>query len=216
MKTSTHRNVCILFLLFVLGTTPAWAQRSERPLVDGVTVGGGLAFYQGDLDTNPGNNYLKFIGSSRASLFARADRRYGRYTVGLELNYNRLAGERKFAGRPTFSFTNNAVGLDAVGSIDLGVARPGLLRIFAGAGPMLLVSPEFEGFQEGDFSSNEEFRDDGTNVQASFILGLNVQDAVRLGAKVFSNNFVDGFEGLNSSADFLLFVNISYRFDLTN
>ena len=226
MKAAAFCATCLpsLFVLLIAARTPAYAQQERTAdasakgvtrFIDGVTVGGGLAFYQGDLDANPGNNYLKFLGSSRLSLFAGVDRRYAGYALGLELGYDRLAGERQFgAGGSEYGFSNNLISLNAVGSLDLGhwgILSPGLLRPFLGAGPTLMAGPQYEGFSDDP----PGFEGRGTRVRPNLTLGVNVQDAVRLGVRALPTDYVDGFTGRYFPYDQVVFINVSYRFDLT-
>lgn len=217
--STLRRATCLLATLMLLVST-ACAQgepsEEEPGLIDGVTLGGGLAFYMGDLDTNPENNVLKFLGTSNLSLLVGADRRYANgYTLGLELSYDRLAGRRAFGRKPARGFSNNLVSLNAVGSLDVPLFSPGLLRLFLGAGPTLMLNPQYEGFPEGgDVAGDYERR--GTRVRPNLTVGINVQDAVRIGVRSFPTDHLDGFTGVSFPIDQVVFLNVAYRFDLTD
>jgi hypothetical protein len=192
---------------------------SSAGLIDGVTLGGGLVFYQGDLDTNPENNVFKFLGASNLSLLAGIDRRYaGGYTLGLELSYDRLAGKRQFGNSPSvLHFSNNLLSLNAVGSIDTGLFQKGVLRAFLGVGPTLMARPQYKGFSEGDgFTDDASFKNLGTRVRPNLALGINVQDAVRLGVRALPTDYVDGFTGVYFPFDQVVFLSVTYRFDLAD
>ncbi len=206
-----------MLLLAGLLAPSAQAQETGTPFADGITVGGGIGFYLGDLDTNPDNSILKFIGASNLELLAGADRRYGQYGLGLELKYNRLAGYRRFSS-DTLSFTNNALSLDVVGSYDLGLLRPDLFRVFVGVGPTLLFNPTYKGFDEfeEDGDRNIVFKDLGTRVTGNLKFGVAFDDALRIGMMLTPTDFLDGFEGAYAPQDFVAFVNLSYRINLAD
>lgn len=192
------------------------SQQPDKPFIHGVYVGVGLNTYQGDLDSNPNNNILKHLGSANIDVAVGIDKRFGefgQYGIGLTASFDRVTGQNI----RNLEFTNNLVSLEVTGEYELPYIKQGLLRVFAGGGPMLVVSPTYSGFPEQD-APNYEFRELGTRVVGSIVAGVIIVDKVRIGARITTTDFLDGHTGLDRQGpiDMLSFINIGYRFDLTD
>ena len=205
-----RRLVPVFVLLFAWSLGPASVQaQAGRFRVDGVSLGIGLNLYQGDLDANSNSNLIKFVGASNLNALASVDRQFGAFAGALTLQYNRffidLGGVR---GRPEVSMANNLFNLDAEAIYRLNLIRPGLLSVFVGAGPMLLL-PRYYTFPEE--ARGYEAR--GTRLLPTLSAGLIIQHRVRLGTRVAPTDYLEGVS-LSQNRDYLSFINIAYRFRL--
>jgi len=188
-------------------------QQSE-PFIHGVSIGIGLAVYQGDFSRNPNHNLVKYLaGSGALSLRAGVDHRLGRfdqYGVGADLVYNRLSGETTGGS----GFKANSLALDFYGDYELPYIAPGLFRVFVGGGPNFIISPSYQNFPEETEDNN--YNPLGTRVSASLKIGVTILDKFRVGTRIASSDLIDGYKGFdpNGVPDFVSFVNFSYRFDI--
>lgn len=195
----------LIFLLWAAG--PLRAQDVQKqPVIDAAIVGIGLNFYQGDLDQNPNNNLIKFLGLANVNVLGKAERRFGRIGVGLMLTYDRFTGVSR-----TVDFGNNALAASATASYDLSFLRPDLLRVFIGGGAMLLV-PEYYRFAE---DLEQELEDEGMRLVGTIMGGLIIQDRVHLALRWTTSDHLDGVTGSGAGNDFLSFINLGYRFTLS-
>jgi hypothetical protein len=197
---------------------PQAARQESEPFIHGISVGAGLAVYQGDFTRNPEHNPIKYLaGSGKLSVRVGADHRLGRfdqYGLGVDLVYNRISGESSGGA----GFSANTVALDFYGDYELPYIKQGLLRVFLGVGPNFIISPSYDGFPDsntgGRFAENTEKL--GTRVTGSLKVGVTILDKFRIGTRISSSDLVDGYKGFNSNGipDFISFLNFSYRFSL--
>jgi len=186
--------------------------QESDPFIHGVSIGAGIAVYQGDFSRNPEHSIVKYIaGSGKLSLRAGIDRRMGRFDqfgVGADVVYNRLGGETTGGA----GFTANSVAIDFYGDYELPYIRQGLLRVFVGAGPNIIISPSYEGFSSLSEENAEKL---GTRVTGSLKVGVTILDKIRVGTRIASSDLIDGYEGFDPGGpDFISFLNFSYRFNL--
>lgn len=195
----------LVFFLSIFPSQAASAQPAEEPFLDGLTLGAGLSIFQGDVDSNPHNNPITFLGNGGLHLLAELEKELADGAVGLSLTYDRFSGERR-----EIKFSNRAFGLAVTGSYPLPFIKSGFVRLFAGAGP-LVVLPRFDRFQPLE-DVEEKFEEKGPHVVAAFPVGLIVQDRVRIGTRILLSDYVDGYEGYNAlDFDMLTFINLGYR-----
>ena len=197
---------------------PQAARQESEPFIHGISVGAGLAVYQGDLSRNPEHNPIKYLaGNGSLSLRVGADHRLGRfdqYGLGVDLVYNRISGET--TGTPNPSFSANTLALDFYGDYELPYIRQGLFRVFLGVGPNFVFGSSYENFSQLVPGSNVEKLD--SRVTGSLKVGVTILDKFRIGTRISSSDFLDGYEGFdpNGIPDFVSFMSFSYRFDLKN
>lgn len=197
--------ILAFIFLSVFTFQAAYAQPAEEPFLDALTLGAGLSIFQGDVDSNPSNHPITFLGNGGVHLLAELEKELGGGAVGLSLTYDRFSGERK-----EIKFRNRAFGLAATWSYPLPLVEPGFVRLFAGAGPLFLL-PRFDRFQPLE-GSEEKFEEKGPHVVATFPVGLIVQDRVRIGTRILLSDYADGYEGYNAlDFDLLTFINLGYR-----
>lgn len=189
------------------------AQESE-PFIHGVTVGVGIAVYQGDFSRNPEHNFVKYVaGSGKLSLRVGADHRMGQfdqYGVGADVVYNRIAGETTGGA----GFDANTVALDFYFDYELPYIRQGLFRVFVGAGPNFIIAPSYRGFS--GLPADDRTEKLGSRVTGSVKVGVTILDKIRVGTRLASSDMIDGYEGFQEEGgpDFISFLNFSYRFNL--
>ena len=202
------RQAAALVLLFLtLGSSVAHAQSALLRSFDGATLGLGLNIYHGDLDGNPDSDLVKYIGAANLHLLAGVDRRFGVFGAGLDFNYHRLTAR---SGR--VDMANNITSLDFTFSVGIGGAEQGFLRLYAGVAPTLLI-PRYYRFTPGD---QEGYNNLGTRFVTSFPVGIILQERIRVGIRITTTDFLEGYEGTGGSRDYLTFINLGYRFDLNN
>jgi hypothetical protein len=193
------------------------AQPESEPFIHGISVGAGLAVYQGDFSRNPEHNPVKYLaGSGKLSVRVGADHRLGRfdqYGLGADLVYSRIGGETTGGS----GFTANSLALDFYGDYELPYIQQGLFRVFLGVGPNFIISPSYDNFStlsssEGDDSVQKL----GTRVTGSLKVGVTILDKFRIGTRISSSDLIDGYKGFdpNGVPDIISFLNFSYRFDL--
>jgi len=189
-------------------------QESE-PFIHGISLGVGIAVYQGDFSRNPEHNFVKYVaGSGKLSLRAGLDHRLGQFDqfgVGADVVYNRLGGETTGG----VGFTADAVAIDFYGDYELPYIRQGLFRVFVGAGPNIIISPSYENFSQ--LPERDNFEELGTRVTGSLKVGVTILDKLRVGTRIASTDLLDGYKGFNSDdggPDIISFLNLSYRFNL--
>ncbi len=202
--------------LFALTAGSARSQSllGDAPVIDGLTVGGGLALFQGDLDANPSHNPLKLIGSGNVHALIGVDRATGDFRLGLEMVYDRLGGE---LSERTHTFTNNALSLDFVASYNAPFIRDGLLGAYLGIGPTLLINPTYSDYiQEEAQNGDARYKTPGTRVMMSLKAGFDFNDQIRLGVRFLPSDYVDGFAGIDEdfAFDMISTITLGYRFDL--
>lgn len=190
--------------------------QDEGSFIHGISVGVGLAIYQGDFSANPNHNPVKYIaGSGNLSARVGMDHRLGefnQYGLGADLVYNRLAGESPRGN----GFTSNAVALDLYADYELPYISEGLLRLFIGGGPNLIISPSYSGIPGCASGGDECYQPLGTRVTGSLKIGVTILDSFRIGTRIASTNLLDGYKGFqnNDVPDFVSFLNVGYRFDM--
>lgn len=193
---------------------PQAQQQGGESFIHGISVGIGLAVYQGDFSRNPEHNIVKYLaGSGKLSLRAGADHRLGRfeqYGLGADLVYNRISGETTGGS----GFKTNSLALDFYADYELPYVKQGLFRVFLGGGPNFIISPSYDNFpEEGE---NDNFEKLGTRVTGSVKVGVTILDKVRVGTRIASSDLIDGYKGFDPDGvpDIISFLNFSYRFDL--
>lgn len=199
----------------VPGTTSA--QDTEgRFSPDALVMGGGLSIYVGDLDSNPNSHVFKTLGASGLHAMVGAHIDEGKRSFGLELSYDRVSGQFVDLDRGNlFAFSNNVIGLEAVGIYRFSYVQDGFISIFAGVGPVLLLAPSYEGFPE----NQDEFEEKGTRPMLGLKAGIAIQDYIRLGVRFLPTDYLDGYEGVNrqdAPYDLIGFITLGYRLDLSN
>ncbi|PSQ97338.1 MAG: hypothetical protein BRD55_03400 [Bacteroidetes bacterium SW_9_63_38] len=186
------------------------ARQQSEPFVHGISVGAGLAVYQGDFSRNPEHNPIKYLaGSGKLSVQVGADHRLGRFDqfgLGADLVYNRLSGESTGGA----GFSANAVALDFYADYELPYVRQGLFRVFLGVGPNFIISPSYD---FDDLSNSEKL---GTRVTGSLKVGVTILEKFRIGTRISSSDLLDGYEGFRPDGipDFVSFIDFNYRFSL--
>jgi hypothetical protein len=190
-------------------------ERGNEPFIHGVSIGGGLAIYQGDYSLNPDHNVVKYIaGNGKLSLRAGIDHRLGRfdqYGLGADLVYSRLGGESTGG----VGFEMNSLALDFYADYELPYIKEGLFRVFIGGGPNLLISPSYYG---GTPATTEEgsYQPLGTRVVGSLKIGVTIVDVLRVGTRIATTDLLDGYKGFDPDGvpDFVSFLSVNYRFNL--
>lgn len=187
---------------------------TTEPFIHGISLGVGLAIYQGDFSRNPEHNLVKYLaGSGSLSLRAGVDHRMGRfdqYGVGSDLVYNRLSGQTTGGS----GFSANTLALDFYADYELPYIKQGLFRVFVGGGPNFIISPSYDNFpDEGEDNNYERL---GSRVTGSLKLGVTVIDKFRVGTRIASSDLIDGYKGFDPDGvpDIISFLNFSYRIDL--
>lgn len=183
----------------------------DQPFISGIYVGVGLNTYQGDLDSNPNDNLIKHLGAAQLDITLGIDKRFGQFEqFGIEalLSYDRISGQNI----RNLEFTNNLLTLEFTGSYDLPYIKQGLFRVFAGGGPMFVISPTYDGFPDGD----DRFDELGTRVVGAITAGVLITDKVRIAARISTTDFLDGHTGIDEAGpvDLLGVITVGYRFNL--
>jgi len=182
-------------------------------IVQGINVGVGLSAYQGDVSRNPSNNLIKYIGTADLQLRVGGDHRFGvyeQYGLGADLVYARVDGRTS----GDLSFQTNMVSLDLYGDYELPYIQQRPFRVFLSVGPTLTVGSSFEGY---DAVPNTQTK--GTRVFGSATLGVTIFDRLKIGMRAPTTDYFDGylgFGGTDGLPDFLAFVTLNYRFDLSD
>ena len=190
---------CVVFI-FSIGTSLASAQSAETRLVDGYSLGIGLAVYQGDLDRNPDNKPAQFLASGSLHLMAGVDRRLAAGRLGLELHYNRLVGESLVV-----SGRHNVLSLDVTYGRALGRSA---VMLFAGIGPSVVLSRYESQSVSADVLG---MANAGAGFDVTVPIGVVIQDRVRLSTRVALLDRVDGTDPLGGR-DLLTNISVAYRF----
>jgi len=202
------------------------APEDSTPFVHGIYLGFGVSTYHGDIDGNPDQDPIGFLGNATLRLEVAADHRLGTYDqFGIEsrLSFEQVDGAARGWGanpRQPLKFDASLINLDIVGSYELPYIQQGFLRVFAGGGPSLIVNPTYEGFPaESDLANYRDdlFQDLGTRVTASVVAGVTVLDAFRIGVRVLPSDYVDGYAGFQDGSDVpdvVGFISFGHRFDL--
>ena len=204
-------------------------EESSEPFLHGVYLGFGVSTYHGDIDGNPSQDPIGFLGNATLRLTVGADHRLGTYDqfgVETRLSFEQVDGAaRGWGANPDepLKFDASLLNLDIVGSYELPYIRQDFLRVFAGGGPSLIVSPTYEGFPSDaqlDEDQTSIFRRDlGTRITASVVAGVTILDSFRIGVRVLPSDSVDGYEGFQDGSevpDVVGFVSFGHRFDLND
>jgi hypothetical protein len=203
------------------------APEESTPFVHGVYLGFGVGTYHGDIDGNPNEDPIGFLGNATLRLEVGADHRLGTYDqfgIGTRLSFEQLDGAARGWGsnpREPLKFDASLVNLDIVGSYELPYIQQGFMRVFAGGGPSLIVNPTYEGFP-AESNLEEQYqslfkRNLGTRVTASVVAGVTFLDAFRIGVRILPSDYVDGYEGFGGgrdAPDVVGFISFGHRFDL--
>lgn len=190
-------------------------QQSEQGdfFIHGISLGIGLAIYQGDFTRNPNHNIIKYIaGNGHLSAQVGADHRFGRYDqvgVGLDVSYTRIS-EKTTEQR---GFKSNIVAVDAVVDYELPYIKQGLFRFFIGGGPYIILDPSYDNFPEQE--RGERWQQLGTRAIGSVKVGVTILDGFQIGTRIATSDLVDGYKGYNPDGlpDFISFLRLRYRFD---
>jgi hypothetical protein len=196
-------------------------QQQGTKVISNVTLGVGLATYYGDLDANPNNNIVKHIGLSSIGLRAGVDRllgQYDQYGVSARLAYEYASGSTKYG----YGFSASALSLDFLGEYELPIVQPEFVRVFAGGGPMLVIPGEYRAPNTVNCQDLQGTgcvaTDLGTRVRASAVGGVTLLEFIRVGVRVMSDDFFDGYAGFSpddrQSPDITTFIGINYRFGI--
>ncbi|NNE47799.1 MAG: hypothetical protein HKN37_14185 [Rhodothermales bacterium] len=179
---------------------PVQAQTAPGGLIDGYTVGIGLAMYQGDLDRNPGNKPTQFLASGNIQLMAGVDRQLAGGRFGVELHYNRLTAQNNLVAGD-----HNVVSLDLTYGRE--IVSPAVM-IYAGVGPALVLSSYESQSVSADVLG---IANEGAGFDLTIPIGVILQDRVRLSTRVALLDRVDGTDPLGGR-DLLSNISIAYRF----
>lgn len=194
----------------------ASSSATEGPFVHGLVVGVGLTTFHGDVDSDPPDrDIVQRLTSADFNARIGIDRRFGasdQFGAGVHLVYDRISGRQIWG--PTF--TNNMVSLEVTGESEIPYIGQGWIRVFGGGGPTFLVSPSYSNY--GDSQPPSVFRTLGSRVVGTFVVGVTIADRVRIGTRIAPTDFLDGYRGSGSHwpFDLLGFLNIGYRFDLSD
>lgn len=192
---------------------PQQQVQEPEPFIHGVSLGVGIAVYQGDFGRNPEHSIVKYVaGSGKFSFRAGVDHRMGlfdQYGVGADLVYNRIGGETTGGA----GFEANALALDVYVDYELPYIRQKFLRVFVGGGPTFIISPSYKGFSA--LTGTGDTKKLGTRATGSLKVGFTILDKIRIGTRLSISDLIDGYEGFNRiGPDFISFLNFSYRFNL--
>lgn len=189
--------------------------QERQPFVHGLSIGAGLAVYQGDFSRNPNHNVFKYLGTAKPSIELGVDHRFGQFDqfgAGADLIYSHISG----ATSGKIEFQNNILSLDVYGDYELPYVKLGLFRVFAGAGPMLLINPSYQNFPD-DANGDIRWRPDlGTRFVGSAKFGVTIYGSVKIGTRITSTDLLDGYLGFHRDGltDIVSFIKVSHRFDL--
>ena len=204
----TPPPVLLRLLALLSGLLCATALQAQ-PLVDGLTLGGGVAIDQGDLDWNPEDGPVEFLSFGSPSVFAAVDRAFGPVVAEASLQFDRYAIKSELVDLNLFTSS-----LNLTAGIPINVIRPGFFRLYAGVAPML-VAPTYERVDDRVLNGSAyDFEQQGAHVVWTFPVGVVVQDAIRLGFRFIASDDFDSTTGTTDARDFITFVSIGYRFDL--
>lgn len=196
----------LALVAFSLALAPALR---AQPLVDGVTAGLAVSMFQGDVDANPGNGPIEYLSFGEVGAFVGVDRKFGPVIAEAVLHADRFRLENELV-----EMTLGSVGLDLTAGFALNVARPGLLRLFAGVSPTLLM-PSYQRVSDSlDGHSMVTFEEHGTRLQVLFPVGVVIQDVLRVGVRFSPSDALDGWTSTTGAKDRIAFVSLGYRFDL--
>jgi hypothetical protein len=214
--------LCGLTLVLLLWVPKGHAQQSPDPSspnwIDGVTVGIGINTFHGDVDSDDASyTFPRALTTAGLNLRVGIDRRFGpsdQRGIALHLGYDRIYGEGPQGAR----FTNNLITLDVLGEYEIPGVQDDLFRLFAGGGPTLIVNPSYRDLdlvRRGDPTISQRL---GTRVVGTLVVGITIADRVRIGTRVATTDYLDGLRasGRNQPVDLLGFINVGYRFDLSN
>lgn len=199
-----YRTLLFCLLLCTAGfVSPLAAQ----PLVDGVTIGGGVSLYQGEFDFNPRNDPARFIASGTLHAFVGVDRAVGAVIFESTLQYDRLRMDGE-----ALTKTVDMISLDVTGSVPLQLPRPVSVRLFAGVSPALQFN-SYDRINAG-WQTRVGYEETGTRMVVTFPIGVVLQDVVRVGIRLAGSAQFDGYARDTNPIDFITFVSVGYRFDL--
>jgi hypothetical protein len=212
--------LCGLTLVLLLWVPKGHAQQSPDPSspnwIDGVTVGIGINTFHGDVDSdNSSYTFLRTLTTAGPNIRLGVDQRFGpqdRFGISTHLVYDRIYGE----GPPEWAFTNNLLSLEFSGEFEPSWGQDNLFRVFAGGGPSLVITPWYS--KELEEKRRNAPSNLSTRLVGTFVFGVQIADRVRLGLRVATTDYLDGLRttGQNYPVDLLGFINVGYRFDLSN
>lgn len=223
-SSQTRKGLLLCGLTFVLffWTPKGHAQQSPDPStlnwIDGVTIGVGINTFHGDVDSDDAAyTFPRALTTAGLNLRVGIDRRFGpseQRGIALHLGYDRIYG----AGPQGARFTNNLITLDVLGEYEIPGGQDGLFRLFAGGGPTLVVHPWYSSLNSVRRGSPPVRQERGTRLVGTLVVGLTIADRVRIGTRVATTDYLDGMRatGRNLPVDLLGFLNVGYRFDLSN
>jgi len=206
----------VLSLLVPKGHAQPASDTSPLNWIDGVTVGIGINTFHGDVDSDDGPYTLpRTLTTAGLDVRLGVDHRFGpgdRLGTSAHLVYDRIYGE----GSQGWAFTNNLLSLELTGEYEPSWVQDNLFRFFAGGGPTLIFLPSYANLPEG--SSRNIAKELGPRVVGTLVFGVQIADRVRIGLRMATTDYLDGLRttGRNYPVDLLGFVNVGYRFDLSN
>lgn len=193
-------------LLLALGCAAALR---AQPVIDGLTLGGGVSIYQGDLDYNPGDGPVEFLSFGSPAVFVAADRAFGRIVTEATLQVDRFSIESDLIKMHLL-----APSLNLTAGVNMDVIEPGSVRLYAGVAP-LLAMPSYDRIdQRAIDNQGVGFEEMGTHLVWTFPVGVVIQDVVRLGVRFVAGDQLDSVASPSDERDFVTFVSVGYRFDL--
>jgi hypothetical protein len=192
-------------------------EESDEPLIHGITAHIGINSYQGDLNNNPNQNLFKYVGLGDINFTVGIDHRLGRfdqYGLNVDLTYDHYFARSVFESR-LLEHSNSLVSLDFVADYELPYIQQGLFRVFLGGGPALVLAPFY-----GRYPGNSDLFDTSLTTRpiATVVAGVSVFEVLRIGTRVTSTDYLDGYAGVNGEGfpDTLGFISVGYRFDRKN
>jgi hypothetical protein len=204
-RTSFGRAIIVAALAFLVLFTSRTAQ--AQPVFDGLTVGGGISMYRGNLDHNPDDNLIKYLASSTIHGMLAADRQFGWFVGETGLTYDRLRLLHTVVdARIHLVSADFTIGLPLPTPEGLGV------RLFAGVAPSLqLGAYRYVNRAWAERTDYEQIR---SRFVLTFPMGIVFQDAVRVGMRFAASDDFDGAVG-GGVTDVVAFVSVTHRFNLT-
>lgn len=220
-RTGNGLLLCGLTLVLLLWVPKGHAQQSPDSAspdwVDGVTVGVGINTFHGDVDSDIfSHTFLRTLTTAGPNVRLGIDQRFGprdRFGVSTHLVYDRVYGEAP----PEWAFQNNLLSLEFSGEFEPSWGQDDLFRFFAGGGPTLVFAPRYSDELRAQMQNDPS--DLNTRLVGTLVFGVQIADRVRLGLRMATTDYLDGFRGVgpqNLPVDLLGFINVGYRFDLSN
>lgn len=209
MKAKYLRWLFVLALGFGLSAGPAHAQRIITITLDGLTIGGGVNFFQGDGDRNSDSDPLVYLASSYPSIFIGVDSRGTRSSLALEYHVDQiLVGDRQ-AGYEGDSFIASL-------QLLLGYQLGRSFRIYGGLGPAY-ASRSFSSAAISRINSGDRkgaYFDAESRAFVMLPLGIEIQDTFRIGVQIALTDLLDA-QASGPDTDRQFVFQYMYRFDWT-